>query len=122
MQVIVRGTTNIQSGGRTKMATIFHGVLLLACAMTIPKIINLIPLSSLAAILLMVGYKLTKPALYRDMYRLGWSTFIPFIVTVVSILLTDLLTGIGIGVVVAIFFVLYNNYKRPFNFEKRTFI
>ncbi|MDB4347812.1 SulP family inorganic anion transporter [Bacteroidia bacterium] len=117
VQVIVRGTTNIQSGGRTKMASIFHGVLLLVCAMSIPKILNLIPLSSLAAILLMVGYKLTKPILYKNMYKLGSSTFIPFMVTIIAILITNLLTGIGIGLVVAIFYVLYNNYRRPFNFE-----
>jgi len=118
VQVIVRGTTNIQSGGRTKMATIFHGILLLVCAMSIPKVLNLIPLSSLAAILLMVGYKLTKPKLYKSMYKLGWSSFIPFMITIVAILITDLLTGIGIGLLVAIFYVLYNNYRRPFSFEK----
>lgn len=117
-QVIVRSSTNIQSGGQTKMAAIIHGMLLLLCAMAIPHILNLIPLSSLAAILFLVGYKLAKPVLFRQMYQLGWSHFIPFVVTIVGIVLTDLLMGIGLGLVVAIFFVLYNNYKRPYLFKE----
>lgn len=116
-QVIVRSSTNIQSGGQTKMAAIIHGMLLLGCAMAIPNILNLIPLSSLAAILFVVGYKLAKPVLFKEMYRLGWSHFVPFVVTIVGIVLTDLLVGIGLGLVVAIFFVLYNNYKRPYLFK-----
>lgn len=117
-QVIVRSSTNIQSGGQTKMSAIIHGMLLLGCAMAIPNILNLIPLSSLAAILFVVGYKLAKPVLFRQMYKLGWSHFVPFIVTIVGIVLTDLLVGIGLGLVVAIFFVLYNNYKRPYLFKE----
>ncbi len=117
-QVIVRSSTNIQSGGQTKMSAIIHGMLLLGCAMAIPNILNLIPLSSLAAILFVVGYKLAKPVLFRQMYKLGWSHFVPFIVTIVGIVLTDLLMGIGLGLVVAIFFVLYNNYKRPYLFKE----
>ncbi len=117
-QVIVRSSTNIQSGGKTKMSAIFHGVILLICAMTIPFILNMIPLACLAAILFVVGYKLAKPVLFKQMYKLGWSNFIPFIVTIAGIVLTDLLTGIGVGMVVAIFYVLYNNYKKPFHFEK----
>ncbi|MBX2876235.1 MAG: SulP family inorganic anion transporter [Saprospiraceae bacterium] len=117
-QVIVRSSTNIQSGGQTKMAAIIHGLLLLGCAMAIPNILNLIPLSSLAAILFLVGYKLAKPVLFKEMYKLGWSHFVPFVVTIVGIVLTDLLMGIGLGLVVAIFFVLYNNYKRPYLFKE----
>ena len=117
-QVIVRSSTNIQSGGRTKMSAIFHGIILLFCAMSIPFILNLIPLACLAAILFMVGYKLAKPTLFKQMYAQGWSHFIPFVVTIVGIVLTDLLVGIGIGMVVAIFYILYNNYKKPFLFEK----
>ncbi len=116
-QVIVRSSTNIQSGGRTKMSAIFHGFILLGCAMAIPAVLNLIPLASLAAILFLVGYKLAKPALFKQMYKLGQSHFVPFIVTILGIVLTDLLMGIGIGLVVAIFYVLYNNYKKPFLFE-----
>ncbi len=116
-QVIVRSSTNIQSGGRTKMAAILHGFVLLGCAMAIPMILNLIPLASLAAILFLVGYKLAKPALFKQMYKLGQRHFVPFIVTILGIVFTDLLMGIGIGLVVAIFYVLYNNYKKPFLFE-----
>src|SRR5690606_32525832 len=80
----------------------------------IPHVLNLIPLASLAAILFMVGYKLAKPALFRQMYKLGGEQFVPFVVTVAAILLTDLLKGIGIGMVVAIFYILRHNYRNPF--------
>ena len=116
-QVIVRSSTNIQSGGRTKMSAIYHGIILLLCAMAIPAILNLIPLASLAAILFLVGYKLAKPSLFKQMYRLGQTHFIPFMVTILGIVFTDLLMGIGMGLVVAIFYVLYNNYRKPFLFE-----
>lgn len=119
-QVIVRSSTNIQSGGRTKMAAILHGVILLACAMAIPMILNMIPLASLAAILFLVGYKLAKPALFKSMYALGKRHFVPFMVTILGIVFTDLLMGIGIGLVVAIFYILYNNYKKPFLFRSDT--
>ena len=117
-QVIVRSSTNIQSGGKTKMSAIFHGIILLISAALIPALLNKIPLASLAAILFMVGYKLAKPALFKSMYKNGWMSFVPFIVTILGIVFTDLLTGIGIGMVVAIFIILYNNYRKPFLFEK----
>lgn len=113
-QVIVRSSTNIQSGGRTKMSAIIHGVILLGSAMAIPTLLNLIPLASLAAILFLVGYKLAKPVLFKQMYKLGQSHFVPFMVTILGIVFTDLLMGIGMGLVVAIFYILYNNYKKPF--------
>lgn len=116
-QVIVRSSTNIQSGGRTKMSAIFHGIILLGCAMLIPFVLNLIPLASLAAILFLVGYKLAKPVLFKQMYALGKSHFIPFMVTILGIVFTDLLVGIGMGMVVAIFFVLRANYKKPYFFN-----
>ena len=116
-QVIVRSSTNIQSGGRTKMSAIMHGIVLLGCAMAIPAILNLIPLASLAAILFLVGYKSAKPALFKQMYNLGQSHFVPFMVTILGIVFTDLLMGIGMGLAVAIFYVLYNNYKKPFLFR-----
>ncbi len=118
-QVIVRSSTNIQSGGKTKMSAILHGFIMLGCAMAIPFILNLIPLASLAAILFLVGYKLSKPSLYKSMYKLGKSHFVPFMVTILGIVFTDLLMGIGMGMVVAIFYVLYNNYKKPFLFETK---
>ena len=117
-QVIVRSSTNIQSGGRTKMSAIMHGFILLGCAMLIPAVLNLIPLSSLAAILFLVGYKLAKPALFKQMYNLGQAHFVPFMVTILGIVFTDLLMGIGMGLAVAIFYVLWNNYKKPFLFRK----
>lgn len=116
-QVIVRSSANIQSGGRTKMSAILHGFLLLISALAIPFVLNLIPLASLAAILFVVGYKLAKPALFQQMYKLGGTQFIPFVVTIVGIVFTDLLIGIGLGLVVAIFQILLNNFKRPFYFE-----
>jgi len=117
-QVIVRSSTNIQSGGRTKMSAILHGFILLISAMAIPFVLNMIPLASLAAILFLVGYKLAKPSLFKYMYKLGWTSFVPFVVTIVGIVFTDLLTGIGIGMAVAVFIILYNNYNIPFLFEK----
>lgn len=116
-QVIVRSSANIQSGGKTKMAAIIHGFMLLFSAMLIPDILNMIPLSSLAAILFLVGYKLATPALFKDMYRRGMAQFVPFVVTIVGIVFTDLLMGIGIGLAVAIFLILYKNYTTPFSIE-----
>ena len=116
-QVIVRSSTNIQSGGRTKMSAILHGFILLGCAASIPVVLNLIPLASLAAILFLVGYKLAKPSLFKHMYSMGRRHFVPFMVTILGIVFTDLLMGIGIGLVVAIFYILYNNYKKPFLFR-----
>jgi len=113
-QVIVRSSTNIQSGGKTKMSAIAHGILLILCAMMIPAILNMIPLASLAAILFLVGYKLAKPALFKEMYSAGKEYFIPFMVTILGIVFTDLLMGIGMGMVVAIFFILYKNYQKPY--------
>ncbi|MBD1395908.1 SulP family inorganic anion transporter [Pontibacter sp. JH31] len=109
-QVIVRSSANIQSGGRTKLSALIHGVLILGSVIAIPGLLNMIPLASLAAILIVVGYKLAKPALFKSMYRGGWNQFLPFVVTVLAIVFTDLLTGIGIGMVVGIFFILKNSY------------
>ncbi|MCU4154915.1 SulP family inorganic anion transporter [Carboxylicivirga sp. A043] len=117
-QVIVRSSTNIQSGGKTKMSAILHGVIMLLSALAIPKLLNLIPLASLAAILFIVGYKLAKPALFKQMYGLGKEHFVPFMVTILGIVFTDLLIGIVMGLVVAIMYILYNNYKKPFLFEE----
>jgi MFS superfamily sulfate permease-like transporter len=120
-QVIVRSSANIQSGARTKGSAILHGVLLLVAVMTIPRLLNLIPLATLAAILFVVGYKLAKPALFADMYRLGWFQFAPFAITVAGILLTDLLVGIGLGFAVAVFFILLTNYRHPYFVDGRPY-
>jgi len=110
-QVIVRSSANIQSGGKTKLSAIFHGILLIFSVMLIPGLLNKIPLSVLASILLMVGYKLTKPQLFRSMYLLGWKQFLPFATTIIAIVTTDLLIGIFIGLIVGIAFILMDSYK-----------
>ncbi len=107
--VIVRSTANISSGGQTKVSVIFHGILLAASVIFFPEFLNLIPLSALAAVLLMVGFKLTKPDIYKSLYAKGRSQFLPFIITILAILFTDLLIGITIGIITGIFFVLKAN-------------
>jgi MFS superfamily sulfate permease-like transporter len=116
-QVIVRSSANIQSGGVSKASAFFHGILLLVCAFAIPNILNMIPLASLAAILLLVGYKLAKPATFKAVYAMGQSQFLPFVVTILGIVFTDLLIGIGLGMAVAIVHLLWNNFQTPYHFD-----
>ncbi len=115
-QVIVRSSANIQAGGKTNLATIFHGLILLICTLAIPNILNQIPLASLAIVLIMVGYKLAKPSIFKDVFKEGQDQFVPFVVTVLAVVFTDLLTGIGIGVFVAMLYILYTNYKGSMSF------
>ena len=110
-QVIVRSSANIQSGGKTKMSAIIHGFFLLISVILIPRLLNMIPLSVLAAILFIVGFKLAKPALFKSMYNLGWKQFVPFVVTVLGIIFTDLLIGIGLGLLVGIVVILLKSYQ-----------
>ncbi len=110
-QVIVRSSANIQSGGRTKLSAIIHGFLLLISVILIPRLLNMIPLSVLAAVLLIVGYKLAKPKLFKQMYDLGWKQSIPFTVTVLGIVFIDLLYGIGLGLLVGIIVILLKSYQ-----------
>jgi MFS superfamily sulfate permease-like transporter len=110
-QVIVRSSANIQSGGKTKLSAIIHGFFLLISVMLIPTLLNKIPLSVLAAVLFIVGYKLAKPALFKQMYAKGWKQFVPFVVTVVGIIFTDLLVGIGLGLGVGIVVILFKSYQ-----------
>jgi len=110
-QVIVRSSANIDAGGQTKVSTIFHGVLLLVSVVFIPGLLSQIPLAALAAILLVVGYKLAKISVFKDMLSKGKEQYIPFLVTVFAIILSDLLIGIGIGFLVAIFFILQRNLE-----------
>ena len=119
-QVIVRSSANISFGGKTKMSAILHGVFLLISAITIAGLLNMIPLASLAAILIMVGYKLAKPKLFKEMYQLGWEQFIPFVATVVAILLTDLLRGITIGLLFGIFYTLRHSYRNSHHLQSNT--
>lgn len=110
-QVIVRSSANVQSGGRTKLSAIFHGFLLLISVILIPRLLNMIPLSVLAAILLIVGYKLAKPGLFMKMYHLGWKQWVPFFVTVLGIVFIDLLYGIGLGLMVGLVVILIKSYQ-----------
>ncbi|MEZ4890152.1 MAG: SulP family inorganic anion transporter [Crocinitomicaceae bacterium] len=119
-QVIVRSSANINAGAKTKLSTILHGVLLFICVLLIPNVLNMIPYASLAAILIMVGYKLSSVSLYKKMYQLGWEQFLPFIITVVGVLFTDLLKGITMGIVVSIFFILRKNFKNNYKIETAT--
>lgn len=116
--VIVRGSANVSAGAKSKMSTIFHGFLLLICLVAIPSFLNMIPFASLAAILLMVGYKLASVPLMKAMVKKGYLHSIPFFVTIIAINLSDLLIGISIGLVVAIVFILLRNYKHPFEYVK----
>lgn len=116
-QVIVRSSANIQSGGKTRASAFLHGIFILIAILFIPNIINLIPLSSLAAILFVVGYKLAKPTVFKEMFKAGQTQFIPFIITVLGLVFTDLLTGIGLGLVVAIIQILWNNFNLPYHFD-----
>ena len=110
-QVIIRSSANIQSGVKSKASTILHGIFLLVSVLAIPTILNAIPLASLAAVLLLVGYKLAKPSLFIETYRLGKGQFTAFVVTVLGVIFTDLLTGIGLGLVVGIVIILRNSYQ-----------
>ena len=113
-QVIVRSSANMQSGGKTKASAIIHGILLLVSVISIPHILNLIPLATLAAILIMVGLKLAKPAIFKRMKSQGPGQLAPFLVTIAGIVFTDLLIGIFLGLVVAVSIILYNNFKIPY--------
>lgn len=112
--VIVRSSANVSSGGRTKASAIIHGILLLVCAMFIPQILNLIPLASLAALLILIGYKLARVSLFQQMFKQGWRQFVPFVITIVVILQTDLLIGISVGLAVAMLYILQDNYNNPY--------
>ncbi|MCX6181789.1 MAG: SulP family inorganic anion transporter [Bacteroidetes bacterium] len=110
--VIVRSSANISAGAKTKTSAVIHGVLLLVAALLLSPILNQIPLSALAAILILIGYKLAKTSLFVSQYKLGWDQFIPFVVTVLAILFSDLLIGISIGLAVGIFFIIKTNISK----------
>jgi MFS superfamily sulfate permease-like transporter len=116
--VIVRTSANVNAGAKTKISAIFHGLLLLISVVAFASILNQIPLACLAAVLLVVGYKLAKVALFKEMYKLGWEHFIPFIVTVVAIQFSDLLKGIALGMLVAIFYILRTNFRRDYEIHQ----
>ncbi len=111
--VIIRSSVNINAGGKTKLSAIIHGVLLFGCVLMVPGWLNMIPLSALGAILLMTGLKLASPDLVRQMWSEGKNQFLPFVITVLAIVFTDLLVGILIGLGVSIGFILHSNMRRP---------
>ncbi|MEJ7828219.1 MAG: SulP family inorganic anion transporter [Segetibacter sp.] len=112
--VIVRSSVNIQSGNETKFSAILQGVLMLISVLAFSQTFNLIPLASLAAILLMTGYRLARITIFKEMYRKGWEQFVPFVVTILAIVFTDLLIGVVIGLLVSIFYLLRSNFRNPF--------
>jgi MFS superfamily sulfate permease-like transporter len=117
--VIVRSSANVNAGAKTKLSAITHGAMILFSAALIPFLLNKIPLAALAAILLLTGYKLAKPALFRKYWTSGLYQFVPFIVTVLAIVFTDLLKGVALGMVVSIFFILRENLKSPYFFQRK---
>jgi MFS superfamily sulfate permease-like transporter len=114
--VIVRSSANVNAGAKTKFSAILHGVLIAIGLLIFPSLLNLIPLSALAAILIYTGFKLAKPAIFKEQLSHGKAVFIPFIVTIISILLSDLLIGILIGIVVGVFFIVITNFKASLRF------
>ncbi len=119
--VIVRSSANINAGARTKLSTIIHGALLLVCAASIPVVLNLIPKAALAAILIFTGYKLCNPKVFKHMWKGGWTQFIPFVVTAVAVVGIDLLKGVGIGLLISIFYILRQNMRIPFYYVRSSY-
>lgn len=116
--VIVRTSANVNAGARTKLSAVAHGIFLLLAVVSIPFLLNKIPMASLAAILIMIGLRLASPKVFTHMWHTGKHQFIPFVVTVVAVVLTDLLKGVGIGLAVSIFFILRGNMKLAYFFKK----
>lgn len=116
--VVVRGAANASAGGKTKLSAFTHGLFLLLAVALAPVLLNQIPYASLAAILLVTGYNLTKPRLYREMWRLGRKQFIPFVVTILVILVTDLLIGVTIGLLISVYYIILNNFKAEYKIVK----
>lgn len=112
--VIVRGSANVQAGARTRMSAFLHGVFLLVAVAALPFVLNLISFAALAAVLLHVGYKLTAPKLFKQMYSYGSAQFVPFMATIIGILATDLLVGVGIGLAFSVFFLLKRSLEHPY--------
>lgn len=119
--VVVRSSANANSGAKTKMSTIFHGTLLLICALSIPTLLNKIPLATLAAVLILVGYKLANPVKLKHFWAKGKYQFVPFIATLLAVVFTDLLRGVALGMVISIIFIMRGNLKRAYHFRKEEY-
>ncbi len=117
-QVIVRSSANIQSGGRNKLSTMMHGVFILAAVLAFPGLLRMVPLASLAAVLFIVGYKLIKPKQFVEMWHQGLMRFLPFTITAAGVAFIDLLSGVGLGMAVAVVHILWKNYRVPFHFDR----
>ncbi len=120
--VVVRGAANVDAGGQTKLAAFTHGIFLLLAVLLVPFLLNKIPYASLAAILLITGFNLTKPKLFKNMWSLGWKQFIPFLITIIVILSTDLLIGVIIGLLISIYFIVQNNFKTEYKITKSIYL
>jgi len=118
--VIVRSSANLNSGAKTRLSTIVHGALLLICVATIPAILNLIPKAALAAILIFTGYRLARPSIFRHMYKVGPTEFIPFVVTAIAVAVPflGLLKGVALGFVINIFYLLRGNMRIPYYYQR----
>lgn len=119
--VVVRTSANNAAGAKSKMSAIIHGILLLISVLAIPIILNKIPLATLAAVLLLVGYKLANPKVIIHFWKRGKYQFVPFIATFLGVVFTDLLKGVALGIVISIIFVLKGNLKRAYNFRKEEY-
>ncbi|PQJ11184.1 hypothetical protein CJD36_013375 [Flavipsychrobacter stenotrophus] len=119
--VIVRSSANINAGARSKISTIVHGALLLICVASIPVLLNMIPKAALAAILIFTGYKLCKPSVFIHMWKGGWTQFMPFVMTAAAVVSLDLLKGVGLGLLISIFYILRQNARIPYYFQRSSF-
>lgn len=119
--VIVRSSANLNAGAKTKVAAIFHGLLLLVCALFVPKMLNMIPLAALAAVLLLTGYKLARISIFQEMWNNGKYQWWPYIITVMAVVFTDLLTGVGIGLAASAFAILRGNMKNAYFFHRKQY-
>jgi MFS superfamily sulfate permease-like transporter len=120
--VVVRTSANNAAGAKSKLSAIIHGVLLLVSVLTIPFLLNKIPLATLAAVLILVGYKLAKPATFKHFWHYGKYQFLPFIATFLGVVFTDLLKGVALGIVISIVFILRGNLKRAYSFRKEEYV
>jgi MFS superfamily sulfate permease-like transporter len=117
--VVVRGAANVDAGAKTKLAAFTHGLFLLLAVLLIPFMLNKIPYASLASILLITGYNLTKPKLYKNIWNLGLKQFLPFVITILVILLTDLLIGVSIGLLISVYYIVRNNFKADYKTKQQ---
>ncbi|HYD21596.1 MAG TPA: SulP family inorganic anion transporter [Flavipsychrobacter sp.] len=119
--VIVRSSANIMAGARTKLSTIIHGTLLIACAASIPVVLNMIPKAALAAILIFTGYRLCNPKVVKHMWQGGWTQFVPFVATATAVVSLDLLKGVGLGLLISVFYILRQNMRIPFYYTRHEY-